>query len=39
MIDKMAPHQRRWWTLTVKALAPFVVVMDTLVIGVALPRM
>ncbi|MGI8418498.1 MAG: MFS transporter, partial [Nakamurella sp.] len=35
----MAPHPRRWWALAVIALAQFMVIMDTSIIGVALPKM
>lgn len=33
------PAPRRWWALTLIALAQFVVIMDTSIIGVALPKM
>jgi len=33
------PHPRRWWALAVIALAQFMVIMDTSIIGVALPKM
>jgi len=33
------PHPRRWWALGVIALAQFMVIMDTSIIGVALPKM
>jgi EmrB/QacA subfamily drug resistance transporter len=32
-------RQRRWWALAVIALAQFMVIMDTSIIGVALPKM
>ncbi|MGI8677742.1 MAG: MFS transporter [Jatrophihabitans sp.] len=32
-------QQRRWWALAVIALAQFMVIMDTSIIGVALPKM
>ena len=35
----MQPHSRRWAALSVIALAQFVVIMDTSIIGVALPAM
>ncbi|WAX57770.1 MFS transporter [Jatrophihabitans cynanchi] len=35
----MSSHPRRWAALSVIALAQFVVIMDTSIIGVALPRM
>ncbi len=35
----MTPHPRRWWALAVIALAQFMVIMDTSIIGVALPKM
>lgn len=31
--------RRRWWALAFIALAQFMVIMDTSIIGVALPRM
>ena len=31
------PDPRRWWALAVIALAQFIVIMDTSIIGVALP--
>jgi EmrB/QacA subfamily drug resistance transporter len=33
-----SPHPRRWWALAFIALAQFMVIMDTSIIGVALPR-
>jgi len=33
------PHPKRWWALAVIALAQFMVIMDTSIIGVALPKM
>ncbi|MGH8879247.1 MAG: MFS transporter, partial [Stackebrandtia sp.] len=33
------PAARRWWALALIALAQFMVIMDTSIIGVALPRM
>ncbi|MEU6040695.1 MFS transporter [Actinomadura sp. NPDC047616] len=33
-----APAARRWWALALIALAQFMVIMDTSIIGVALPR-
>lgn len=33
------PNPRRWWALAVIALAQFMVIMDTSIIGVALPKM
>ncbi|MFF5262904.1 MFS transporter [Actinomadura viridis] len=33
------PAGRRWWALALIALAQFIVIMDTSIIGVALPRM
>ena len=35
----MATADRRWWALGLIALAQFIVIMDTSIIGVALPRM
>ncbi|MFI0409561.1 MFS transporter [Actinomadura sp. 3N508] len=35
----MSPDPRRWWALTVLATAQFMVIMDTSIIGVALPDM
>ncbi|GAA4697239.1 DHA2 family efflux MFS transporter permease subunit [Pseudonocardia yuanmonensis] len=35
----MAEGSRRWWALALIALAQFMVIMDTSIIGVALPRM
>ncbi|MDG6108747.1 MFS transporter [Dactylosporangium aurantiacum] len=35
----MAAASRRWWALGLIALAQFMVIMDTSIIGVALPRM
>ncbi|MET7426067.1 MFS transporter [Dactylosporangium sp. NPDC005555] len=35
----MATASRRWWALGLIALAQFMVIMDTSIIGVALPRM
>lgn len=35
----MQPHPKRWWALAVIALAQFMVIMDTSIIGVALPEM
>ncbi|MEV8517308.1 MFS transporter [Dactylosporangium sp. NPDC051484] len=35
----MASKSRRWWALGLIALAQFMVIMDTSIIGVALPRM
>ena len=34
-----APSRRRWWALGLIAAAQFMVIMDTSIIGVALPRM
>ncbi|MFG2003906.1 MFS transporter [Spirillospora sp. NPDC048911] len=34
-----SPPARRWWALALIALAQFMVIMDTSIIGVALPRM
>jgi len=34
----LSPHPRRWWALAVIALAQFLVIMDTSIIGVALPE-
>ncbi|TDC43002.1 MFS transporter [Micromonospora sp. KC213] len=34
----MSPHPRRWWALALIAAAQFMVIMDTSIIGVALPR-
>ena len=34
----MAPTNKRWWALGLIALAQFMVIMDTSIIGVALPR-
>ncbi|MDQ2845095.1 MAG: MFS transporter [Actinomycetota bacterium] len=39
MVEKSTPHPRRWWALAVIALAQFMVIMDTSIIGVALPKM
>ena len=39
MIEQTRSHQRRWWALAVIALAQFMVIMDTSIIGVALPKM
>src|SRR6478736_9176126 len=33
------PPSRRWWALALIATAQFIVIMDTSIIGVALPRM
>ncbi|MEV6524523.1 MFS transporter [Longispora sp. NPDC051575] len=35
----MQPNPRRWWALSVLATAQFMVIMDTSIIGVALPDM
>ena len=35
----MASGTKRWWALGLIALAQFMVIMDTSIIGVALPRM
>ncbi|TWF79204.1 EmrB/QacA subfamily drug resistance transporter [Pseudonocardia hierapolitana] len=35
----MSRHPRRWWALGLIALAQFMVIMDTSIIGVALPHM
>lgn len=35
----MPPNPKRWWALAVIALAQFMVIMDTSIIGVALPKM
>src|SRR5918997_1475694 len=35
----VTPHPRRWWALGLIALAQFMVIMDTSIIGVALPHM
>ncbi|HXV94025.1 MAG TPA: MFS transporter [Pseudonocardia sp.] len=35
----MTPNPRRWWALGLIALAQFMVIMDTSIIGVALPEM
>lgn len=35
----MSPDPRRWWALALIALAQFMVIMDTSIIGVALPKM
>ena len=32
------PDPRRWWALAIIAIAQFVVIMDTSIIGVALPE-
>ena len=32
------PNPRRWWALTLIAVAQFVVIMDTSIIGVAIPQ-
>jgi EmrB/QacA subfamily drug resistance transporter len=32
------PHPRRWWALAIIAIAQFMVIMDTSIIGVALPE-
>ncbi|HET7305018.1 MAG TPA: MFS transporter [Segeticoccus sp.] len=32
-------HRRRWWALAVIAMAQFMVIMDTSIVGVALPQM
>ncbi len=32
------PHPRRWWALVILAVAQFLVIMDTSIIGVALPE-
>src|SRR5512138_4000045 len=34
----MAANPRRWWALAIIALAQFMVIMDTSIIGVALPE-
>lgn len=34
-----SPDSRRWWALAVIAIAQFIVIMDTSIIGVALPEM
>ncbi len=38
-MSESTPHPRRWWALAVIALAQFMVIMDTSIIGVALPKM
>src|SRR4051812_41028188 len=38
-VMEMATASRRWWALGLIALAQFMVIMDTSIIGVALPRM
>ncbi|WP_433227049.1 MFS transporter [Actinomadura formosensis] len=37
-VSSAAPAARRWWALALIALAQFMVIMDTSIIGVALPR-
>ncbi len=39
MSQKTAPDPRRWWALGLLAAAQFMVIMDTSIIGVALPDM
>ncbi len=38
-MPETTPNPRRWWALAVIALAQFTVIMDTSIIGVALPKM
>ncbi|MGI8627631.1 MAG: MFS transporter [Geodermatophilaceae bacterium] len=38
-VSQAAPSSRRWWALSLIAAAQFMVIMDTSIIGVALPRM
>ena len=38
MTASIAPNPRRWWALAVIAVAQFLVIMDTSIIGVALPE-
>jgi len=37
-MDRSAPDPRRWWALAIIAVAQFLVIMDTSIIGVALPE-
>ena len=37
-VSSLSPDPRRWWALAVIAVAQFVVIMDTSIIGVALPE-
>ncbi len=37
-MNQPVPHPRRWWALSVIAVAQFLVIMDTSIIGVALPE-
>ena len=39
MVTQSAPATRRWWALGLIAAAQFMVIMDTSIIGVALPQM
>ncbi|REJ05932.1 MFS transporter [Microbacterium bovistercoris] len=39
MTTSPTPNRRRWWALGLIATAQFMVIMDTSIIGVALPRM
>ncbi|WP_435592197.1 MFS transporter [Nocardia sp. bgisy118] len=39
MTTQTAPTTRRWWALAVIAAAQFMVIMDTSIIGIALPKM
>ncbi|MGI8414070.1 MAG: MFS transporter, partial [Solirubrobacteraceae bacterium] len=34
----LVPNPKRWWALVFIALAQFMVIMDTSIIGVALPK-
>jgi len=38
-VTETTTHRHRWWALAVIALAQFMVIMDTSIIGVALPKM
>ena len=37
-MSQSTPHPRRWWALLVLAFAQFITIMDTSIIGVALPE-
>ncbi|MCP2167316.1 MFS transporter [Goodfellowiella coeruleoviolacea] len=38
MLTETSPASRRWWALALIAIAQFMVIMDTSIIGVALPK-
>src|SRR5688500_7173457 len=37
-MSSFAPNPRRWWALALVAIAQFIVIIDTSIIGVALPE-